>query len=131
MPLPQITMSLAALFAIMIVILGVQVSLRRAKLKATHGDANDETLRRRIRAHGNFIEYAPLAAVVVGLLEMGGAASAVTLAVAIAFGIARIVHALGMLYTSTPATRAAAMVLQNTAFITSAALLAKMVFDVA
>ena len=38
----------------------VQTSLRRAKLNTAFGDAGDETLRRRIRAHGNFIEYAPL-----------------------------------------------------------------------
>ena len=54
----------------MMVLLSFQVSLRRAKLNVTHGDANDETLRRRVRAHGNFVEYAPLAVVVLGLMEI-------------------------------------------------------------
>ena len=124
-------MALAALFAIMIVLLGVPVSLRRAKMKATHGDANDETLRRRIRAHGNFIEYAPLAVLVTGLLEIGGTSYAVTLTLAIAFGGARIVHALGMLYTSSPVMRAAAMLVQNSAFVTAAVFLGKALLDVA
>ena len=124
-------MVLAALFAIMIVLLGVPISLRRGKLKANHGDANDETLRRRIRAHGNFIEYAPLAVVVVGLLELSGTSRGVTLAVAVAFGASRVVHALGMLYTSGPAIRAGAMLVQNAAFITSAVFLGKAVLDVA
>jgi uncharacterized membrane protein YecN with MAPEG domain len=61
--------------ALLLVPLSVQVSLRRAKMRTVFGDAGDETLRRRIRAHGNFVEYAPLALIALGLMEYGGAAS--------------------------------------------------------
>jgi uncharacterized membrane protein YecN with MAPEG domain len=60
--------------ALLLVPLSVQVSLRRAKMKTVFGDAGD-TLRRTIRAHGNFVEYAPLALIALGLMEYGGAAS--------------------------------------------------------
>ena len=73
-PIP-ITSLVAGVMALLLVPLSVQVSLRRAKMKTVFGDAGDETLRRRIRAHGNFIEYAPLALIALGLMAYGGAAS--------------------------------------------------------
>jgi uncharacterized protein len=126
-PFPTIAACLAAVFAILMVLLSVQTSLRRAALKVTHGDAGDETLRRRIRAHGNFIEYAPLAVVVVLLVEISGAARINTLILALAFVAARLLHAAGMLYTSSPALRAAGMLLQHAAFLYAALVLIKRV----
>ncbi len=110
-----VTSALAGLFALIMVPLSVQVSLRRVAL----GDAagGDELLRRRIRAHGNFIEYAPLAVICVGLIEFGDAPQSLVLGLAGAFLISRVVHAAGMLYTSTPPLRAGAMLLQHAAFL--------------
>ena len=76
-----------------------------------------ETLRRRIRAHGNFIEYAPTALIAVGLVEFGGAAQFLVIGLAAAFFFSRALHAIGMLYTSTPALRAGAMLIQHAAFL--------------
>jgi len=67
-----ITSLVAGVFALLLVSLSVQVSLRRAKMNTVFGDAGDKTLRRRIRAHGNFIEYAPLALIALGLVEYRG-----------------------------------------------------------
>lgn len=119
MTLP-ITSLLAGLFALLMVPLSLQVSLRRVKLGGVlAGDANDETLRRRIRAHGNFIEYAPTALVVVGLIEFGGGAMLLVAGLALAFFVSRALHAIGMLYASTPTLRASGMLIQHLAFLTA------------
>ena len=114
-----VTSLVAGIFALLIVPLAFQVSLRRIKLKTTFGDADDETLRRRIRAHGNFIEYAPLAVVALGLIEYRGASASFVWWLAGAFVASRVIHALGMLYTSTPTIRAIAMVVNYFAFISA------------
>lgn len=116
MPLPVTTL-LAGLFALMMVPLSLQVSMRRFKLQVTAGDAGDLTLRRRIRAHGNFIEYAPTALVVVALVEYNGAPGTWVCALAIAFFLSRVLHALGMLYMTGPALRAVAMITTHAAFV--------------
>ena len=123
MPFPTITACLTAAFAVLMVLLSVQTSLRRAALGIAHGDAEDKTLRRRIRAHGNFTEYAPLAVVILLMVEISGATRINTLILALAFLLARLLHAAGMLYMSGPALRALGMLVQHAAFLYGAVVL--------
>jgi uncharacterized membrane protein YecN with MAPEG domain len=123
MQLLPITAITAAVFAILMVALSAQTSLGRARVKSTFGDGGDETLRRRIRAHGNFAEYAPMALILLGLAEGLGAARGTVLGLAIAFCFARLVHAAGMLYSSRATLRAVAMFVQHAAFVYAAVLL--------
>jgi uncharacterized membrane protein YecN with MAPEG domain len=116
-----ITALFAGLLTLMMVPLSLQVSLRRAGLNSTFGDADDETLRRRIRAHGNFIEYVPTALIALGLVEWTGAPPVFVWGLGIALVVARMLHSWGMLYTSTPALRAIAMVTQHTMFLAAGA----------
>ncbi|HEU4592382.1 MAG TPA: MAPEG family protein [Steroidobacteraceae bacterium] len=125
MSFPTITAFLAATYAILMVALSVQTSLRRRALRVSTGDGDDETLRRRIRAHGNFSEYAALALSVLALVELSGAARINVCALASAFLLARLLHAVGMLYVSGPALRAAGMILQHAGFVFGAVLLIK------
>ncbi|MEX0408967.1 hypothetical protein ABGN05_25330 [Aquibium sp. LZ166] len=52
-----VTSAVAALAAVALVLLSVRVSLRRMAVGTRIGTGDDETLLRRIRAQGNFIEY--------------------------------------------------------------------------
>jgi uncharacterized membrane protein YecN with MAPEG domain len=83
MQLLPITAMTAAIFTVIMVLLSVQTSLGRVQDKAGHGDAGDETLRCRIRAHGNFAEYAPMALILLGPVEAFGAGRATVLGLAI------------------------------------------------
>ncbi len=121
MALP-ITSLLAGIFTLLMVPLSLQISISRAKIGGisgdlTFGDGGDETLRRKIRAHGNFIEYAPAALIALGLVEFGGGEKTLVLGLAGAFLISRLLHAGGMLYTSTPLFRGIGMLIQHVAFI--------------
>jgi hypothetical protein len=88
-------------------------------MNAVFGDAGDETLRRRVRAHGNFIEYAPLALIALGLVEYGGATPWVVWLLGGGFLLSRILHAIGMLFTSTPTLRVLAMLMNHSSFLAS------------
>lgn len=118
----------AAIFAVMITLLGFAVSLRRVKLGGvSYGDGNDGALRLRIRAHGNFIEYAPLALFCVALLEYQRVAHWSVVAIAACFVGTRVLHVVGMLLSRSPAPRAIAMMLQHLTFLASAVLLLRTV----
>lgn len=113
-----VTAACAALFAFMITVLGFLVSLRRVKIGGvSFGDGGDVSLQRRIRAHGNFIEYAPLALICVGLLEAMGAWQLLVIGTAGSFALTRLLHAGGMLLVDNPAPRAIAMVAQHLTFL--------------
>lgn len=68
-----ITAFYASLAALLFVFLSARVIRLRVSEKVALGDGGDETLRRRLRAHGNFAEYAPLALVLMALAETQGA----------------------------------------------------------
>lgn len=125
MSFPTITAYLAAAYAILMVWLSLQTSIRRRALRVSTGDGGDETLNRRIRAHGNFSEYAALALVIVALVELSGMARLNVCVLALAFLLARVLHAVGMLYASGPMLRAIGMLLQHAGFLFGAVLLIK------
>jgi uncharacterized membrane protein YecN with MAPEG domain len=83
--------------AAMLIALSVLVSLRRARLGIAIGDPReDETLTRRIRAHGNFTEYVPLALLLIALVEASRNLHA-AVALAVVLLVARLAHAAGTL----------------------------------
>jgi uncharacterized membrane protein YecN with MAPEG domain len=109
----EITALFAGILTLMMVPLSLQVSLRRAGLKASFGDADDEILRRRIRAHGNFTEYVPTGLIALGLVEWTAAPALLVWVLGLTLLVARLLHAYGMLYTSTPAIRGSGMMIQH------------------
>jgi uncharacterized protein len=120
-----VTALLAGFFALMTVALSAPVSLRRRQLQVTFGDAGDEVLRRRIRAFGNFIEYAPLAILLVGLVEFAQGTTTFVRLLAGTLLAARLLHAWGMLYSPRPVARAVGMTIQHLAFLAAGVWLLK------
>lgn len=96
LPLP-VTICLTGLFALMLTALSLTVSLRRKELGLALGDGDDQVLRRRIRAHGNFIENAPMCILLVLALEAVLATSDTIWWVALVLFVARALHAIGTL----------------------------------
>ena len=92
MVFPQITAVWLALLALLFAGLSLCVVALRAKGDVPFGDGGDDTLFRAIRAHGNFAEWVPLAALLVALLEMHGAAPALVHVFMGALFAARIAH---------------------------------------
>lgn len=122
-----ITFFLAAIFGLVLVFLSAYVSMWRRTLNVALGDGNNETLRRRIRAHANFVENAPFLILLCALLEIGQAIQWSIGVIAIAFVTARLLHAFAILFGRDAKPRAFAMIVQHGATVVACAYLILMV----
>ncbi|WP_298976654.1 MAPEG family protein [uncultured Roseobacter sp.] len=92
-----VTSSLAGGLLILLVALSALVTERRARLGGIQfGDANDQALRARIRAHANLIESAPMVLIGLALMELADAPDTMLWAFAGVFLVGRLLHAARM-----------------------------------
>ncbi len=92
-----ITLTTAGLCAGLQIALTALLIARRTQSGISLLDGGDTVLTRRIRAHGNFTETAPLTLLLMGLLELAAAPAALLLAAASLFVLGRILHATGVI----------------------------------
>lgn len=97
MPL-TITGFTAAALAILLVLLALDTIRNRFRTRLAFGLGDDPGLTSASRAHGNLAENAPIALILIALLEFGGADRQILTYAAAAFVAARVLHAIG-LYT--------------------------------
>ena len=71
MPL-SLTALYAAILALIILALAINVTMHRVKLRVPLGDGGNPAMLRMIRLHGNAIEYLPLAIVLMAIYELNG-----------------------------------------------------------
>jgi uncharacterized membrane protein YecN with MAPEG domain len=95
-PVPRLALGFAALHALLLLAFSAQVSRWRGRAKTNLGDGGSPELARWIRVQGNFIEYVPLALLLLALLEIGGAPRAWLLAGGSALFVGRLLHAWGL-----------------------------------
>ena len=67
-----ITACYAAVLALIVTALAVNVSVHRAKLGVSLGDGGKPQMLRMIRIHGNTAEYVPIGVLLMGLYELDG-----------------------------------------------------------
>lgn len=103
MPALPITSMTASIAAIMLIVLSAMVGIHRTKTRILLGSGTDDTLLMRIRAQGNFIEYVPMALILLGLVEIQGGGSTVLWAISGLLIVGRALHAIGMLASVLPA----------------------------
>ena len=94
---PDITAFYASLLALILVGLSGWVIAGRGAKNTMLGDGGDATMTRRIRAHANFIEYVPLALLIIALLEGSGASRGFVRVLLLILLVARILHPFGMI----------------------------------
>ena len=68
----------------------------RRQEKVGIGDANNLRLKRAIRAHGNFAEYAPLAVILAAFVEIQQFAAVIVHALCWILIVGRLIHAYGV-----------------------------------
>lgn len=91
-----ISLVLAGALALVNIWLSFRVGAVRRAAKVSVGDGGDERVLRRMRAHANFAENAPITLVLVALIEFAAGASGWLWAIAGLFLLARVAHGLGM-----------------------------------
>lgn len=109
-----ITILYAALLALLYLVLSFRTIFLRRTLRVALGDGESPALRRAIRAHANFAEYAPLALILLYLAEQTGMSSVALHATGSALFLGRLLHGLGVSRLREPLIlRMAGMVLTN------------------
>ncbi len=90
---PIITSLYAGVLALILVALAARVIGVRRGQRIALGDGDNEDLARRIRAHGNFSEYVPIALVLMLLIELSGYPAWTLHGLGIALVAGRLIHA--------------------------------------
>lgn len=121
----------AAVFAVMLVILSIRVIAMRYKERVSLGAGANKTLERRIRIHGNFVEYVPFALLVLSFIEWQGAPRALVHGLCIALLIGRVSHVLGLTEGFHFRLRQAGMILTFSVLLISAGIIFGTTFLVA
>ncbi len=94
--MPKITLLFASLHILLMLVLAIRVVGHRRALKIGIGDGGDTRLARKVRAHANFIEYVPLALLMLALLELGGLGAMWLWTLGGTLLLARVLHAAGL-----------------------------------
>lgn len=111
----------AALLGFLYIALTLRSVMARGTARRLIGPLEDERLNRRLRVHGNFAEYAPLALLLLAFAELRGASAAALHGACVALVVGRCLHAWGV--SQVPETlrwRQAGMVLTLGAIATAA-----------
>ncbi len=93
--MPRITLLFASLHVLLMLVLLARISRHRHGQKIGMGDGGDAELARKVRVHGNFIEHAPFALLMLGLLELSGIPAAWLWVFGSALLLGRVMHAVG------------------------------------
>lgn len=92
----HISLLSAALAACINLWLAMRCGRARISGKVLHGDGGDKALQRHMRAHANFVEYTPFALLLILLLDLADQDGWLLGLSALAYLVARVLHALGM-----------------------------------
>ncbi len=97
----QITLLYGGLLALWFFILSVRVIQGRFGAGSPSlGDGGNPVMLRRIRAHANFAEYVPLVLVLMGFLEISGAAAWQLHVIGAALLLGRLLHGYALAFTA-------------------------------
>ncbi len=91
-----ITLTIAAAAALINIWLASRVTQVRFRDKVALGDAGNQRMVARMRAHSNFVEYTPFFLILLALVELAEGSQGWLWAVAILFIVARLAHPFGM-----------------------------------
>ena len=96
----MITGIYAGICGLLLVVLYVRISQRRLATKIGVGSGGDAELEQRVRAHGNLVESAPFALILLFLIEQTGLGAIYVHTLGATFIAARVAHAQGMSTTT-------------------------------
>jgi len=92
----SITPVYAGLFTLFYIFLSLRVALLRRAAQVSLGDGGNQQLAHRTRVHGNYIEYVPLALILMALAEMQGQPAWTLHVIGAGLAAGRLLHAYGL-----------------------------------
>jgi len=94
--IPATTALYAAILGLLGAVLTVNVILNRVRSRVDAGDGGVAGLAQALRAHGNFVEQAPIALIVIAFAEVAGARAVVVTILGVALLAARFASAFAL-----------------------------------
>lgn len=107
----QVTMFAAGVLGLLLLALGIRVVAWRYKHRISLGTGNDAELEKRIRQHGNCVEWAPIGLFLLFLAEQAHGRTWFVIAGATALVLGRLLHPLGLRTLSPNVFRSVGVVL--------------------
>lgn len=92
----SITGFYASLLALLFIGFSINIIRERLSAKVGIGTGENTTLAKRVRIHGNFAEYVPLALILMGCYEINGASALMLHLLGGVLLLARLSHAIGI-----------------------------------
>lgn len=92
----HVTALYAGILGLMSMAIAFQAGRLRGSTKIAVGDGGDPDLLLAMRRHSNFIEYVPLALILIGILELNGVSATAVHALGAGLVVARAAHAIGL-----------------------------------
>jgi hypothetical protein len=108
---PATTLLFAAAFGLLNLWLSARAMTVRMKTGALLGDEGNRLMQARMRAHGNFNEYVPLALILMALIEMMGGRGTILYVIGSLLVVGRVLHPFGLERSGTNPLRAAGILL--------------------
>jgi uncharacterized protein len=90
------TLIIAVALAVVNLWLSIRTGQARRAAKVSVGDGDNPLLVARMRAHANFIEYVPMALILMALIESAGGSGQLLWLLGIALVVGRLLHPFGM-----------------------------------
>jgi uncharacterized membrane protein YecN with MAPEG domain len=103
------TLIFGSLAALLLALLGANVSRVRNAKKALVGGEVDHELHRVVRAHGNAAEWIPILVLMLLILELSGASQTQLTIFGATILVSRLLHGLGMIFKSKVSTVGASL----------------------
>src|SRR5690554_2153266 len=95
MSLP-VTSLYAALLTLLLLVLSIRIIRIRWQERVGLGIGESKALEVAVRVHGNFVEYVPLALLLLALMELAGAGAELLYGLGELLFVARVCHAIGL-----------------------------------
>ena len=93
-------LGITALYAVALTLIGSYLAFRVGSLRGKTGISiwygDDQQLALEMRRHGNFVEFVPLALILMAILELNGISAWVLHAAGVLLVVSRILHPMGL-----------------------------------
>jgi uncharacterized membrane protein YecN with MAPEG domain len=100
--LVPVTALYAAILTLLLMVLAINVTVHRRRLKVSLGAGADPLMMRMMRIHGNAAEYIPIALLLMLVYEFNGGSHAALHVCGCALVLGRVLHAAGVWSSSAP-----------------------------
>ncbi len=94
--MPVVTLLYAGLFGLMAIAIAIPAGRLRGITGISVGDGGNPDLILAMRRHANFVEFVPIALILIGLLEMNGVSANAIHGLGGALVVFRVCHAFGL-----------------------------------